>query len=303
MQVARDLNASGRFFALYNDLTRCLGVGDVTVVPIDGAWASPLSMELKSTWADESKMLAEIDFLSPHSDRPDFAELFEAVRDCLGLKDREESSLNKRAQRQVDELLERTDLLFRMQARLTGRLDPPGANHWRKVEEVLSRAYTVGSSFDIPEPNITYFAVRLHENEDALGDLRRTIERVLAQLPDENAGQAVSSADLAQHPKLSPFVPPIPLWPIPGDLRNALLAGRLFFGVRMSDQLWTEAFEAEGIDLEVRDREWHVSKGTAQGRLDNLEVWKLELGVALAGVSPVAVAMSVREVFETDEST
>ena len=150
VQIIRDLNASGEFFAVFNDLTRCLGVGDITVVPANTPWPVPLSMELKAKQVDDVGSQAEIDFLSPHSDEPEFAALFQSVRVCLGLKDRGQPTTDSRAQRQIDELLERTDLLFRMRGRLATRLPPPGSNHWGSIRQLLNNSYTNGSAFDFP---------------------------------------------------------------------------------------------------------------------------------------------------------
>ena len=198
VQIIRDLNASGEFFAVFNDLTRCLGVGDITVVPANTPWSVPLSMELKAKQVDDVGSQAEIDFLYPHSDEPEFAALFQSVRVCLGLKDRGQPTTDSRAQRQIDELLERTDLLFRMRGRLATRLPPPGSNHWGSIRQLLNNSYTNGSAFDFPEAGVAYFSVRLHDNEGAAPQLQRVLDRVKVHQPPETVAMAVSTADLAE---------------------------------------------------------------------------------------------------------
>lgn len=44
---------TGQFLVLDNDLTRCLGQGDITVVPVDGRWWMPLALECKTSASDE----------------------------------------------------------------------------------------------------------------------------------------------------------------------------------------------------------------------------------------------------------
>jgi hypothetical protein len=190
-----------------------------------------------------------------------------------------------------------------MQERLVSRLAPPEMNLWGCVKSVLHRGFTTGAAFDVPEAGVAVFAVRVHENESADDQLRAAIDRLNRTFPLDRTGTAVSTGDLAEHPRLSVLVPPVPVWPIPGDQRNAVLAGRLFLGVRMAQDLWEKAFEAQGIGFEDAGDEWHVELDGKVGRIDRLETWKLQLGVALSGVSPEAIAKSLREALEATEAT
>ena len=70
----------------------------------------------------------------------------------------------------------------------------------------------------------------------------------------------------------------------------------------ITEVVWSEAFESEEIALEVDGLEWIVRRNGESAHLDELEVRKVHLGVALAGVSPKAVAQSIREALD-QEST
>lgn len=48
-EIARKAHDSGHFFVIENDLTRCLGTGDLTVVFADRHWRQPLAIEVKSS--------------------------------------------------------------------------------------------------------------------------------------------------------------------------------------------------------------------------------------------------------------
>jgi len=49
-ELARRAMQSGELFVFENDLTRCLGVGDLTVVFATRPWTHPLTYEVKSSW-------------------------------------------------------------------------------------------------------------------------------------------------------------------------------------------------------------------------------------------------------------
>lgn len=89
---------------------------------------------------------------------------------------------------------------------------------------------------------------------------------------------------------------PVAIWPVPGDLRNAVLAGRLLFAVAIDDDVWLRAMSEEGLDWQRTDNDrWKVRDARRELDVDAVEVAKLELGFAFAGLSPRAVSQAVRD--------
>ncbi len=96
MMLARKAHDSGKYYVLENDLTRCLGMGDLTVVPADRGWIRPLSLEIKSKGQWKEGAEVKIGAIAIEYDHPVDAELYRDVRGTVGLKDSRSTNLSAR---------------------------------------------------------------------------------------------------------------------------------------------------------------------------------------------------------------
>lgn len=299
IEVARKLNSSGAALAGVTDITRCLGAGDVVVVGKDNA--IPLCLELKSTSISRSSTY--VGFYAPYAESGPVRELFDLVSDILGLEDdTAPPGHDGRTERQVHELIERTDFTTQLAARLVTKIREPSTDHWSSLRAVLERAYLYDSSFDILEPGIMAVAVRLQPGDQPSKALLRISEKAKnISNVGENA-QVVTTADLLANDMLSPFIMPIPLWPVTGDLRSALMASKLYLAIIVESEVWTRVFRDIGGERIKTSKGWTVRLDDQEMNLDPLEVAKLTLGVGISGLSAQAVAEAIRDTLARESS-
>src|SRR5438094_2223034 len=88
-ELARRAMHSGEFLVIENDLTRCLGVGDLTVVFAARRWKHPISYEVKSSARPAWRLGAElqIEAIAAVSDDPADVELHERFTAATGFGD------------------------------------------------------------------------------------------------------------------------------------------------------------------------------------------------------------------------
>ena len=89
MMILERAHASERFLVIDNDLTRCLGQGDLTIVRADGRWTAPLCLECFSN--DPGEPLREglevsVNLAGAVADHPDHTGLHRDFAEALGLR-------------------------------------------------------------------------------------------------------------------------------------------------------------------------------------------------------------------------
>jgi hypothetical protein len=305
--ISKSAHETGRFLVIDNDLTRCLGIGDLTVVSADGRWFRPIPVEIKSTVGGgafvEGAQL-EVELRTSVSDHPVDAEIWKDFRSTLGLSDtREGHRPPGDLGAQEKEMLERSKILMEVTSRIRGRFRTPEHLLWPDVERVLSRAMTEGSYYELIEEGIMAVGIRTRAGVD----MEAEHLRVLRELQDQGyAGREdliqASSIDLGQEDWLSPYVPPIPLWPLPLELRTALLTGELFYSCAYDPAVWDRAMLGAGVTLRREEPNWILERGTERISLDHISVMKLTLGVLFSGVRPREIASIVAEALSPAES-
>jgi hypothetical protein len=167
-------------------------------------------------------------------------------------------------------------------------------NHARSIRNVLERTLMSGSAYDIPEKGLAFVAVRNRTEDSSLEDFDKLLQRL--QSDGFPKGEPhLTIADLGLKDQLSPFVPPIALWPLPAVLRAAMLSGNVFFACVFSSSVWDEALRERGLSLErVANGGWIVTGGRQVLELDRLEAMRIQFGIAFSGVSPQDVASALR---------
>lgn len=288
-QMIQDTHATGQFFAIDNDLTRCLGDGDVTVVRAGKPWSLPLTLELKTpeSEVDESAGEVTVNFTAALSGHPDQAKLHEELAAAIGLsegvKGRPPSSLVK----QAEGMEQRAKLLFALtRPKPQLRRD---RSLWPSIQAIVHRAEMFGSSYDEPEPGIVYAAVRLRPGENAEELLLKLLERVQEHIARDE-GVSLDIADFRNKDEYSALMPPIALWPLPLTQRAALLGGSVYLACSFFGDVFERAFCAQGLQLNRENGYWQICGYGEPIVFDRLEVAKLRLGVAFNAMSPRELA-------------
>jgi hypothetical protein len=300
--VIIEAHKTGDFLVLDNDLTRCIGVGDITVLRADPRRVTlPLSLELKSRLhgvALTEGAEVSVNFAGTLFNDSSQAELYSDFVAALGLNSGISSDAPVTPSPQITELTTRAKLLVQMVSESRARLNAR-QEHWQSLRNVLDRALLTGGAYDSPEKGVAYMAVRIREGDNSEG----TMTALLGRMQGEGFPQGQPSltiGDFIKDDRLSTVAPPIAVWPIPLEQRAALLSGRIFLGCVFSSTLWDDVFKGEGLVIQRRRDEWIVRGGQQDMLLDNLEVLKLRAGVAFGGISPRHVAASIRAIADGD---
>ena len=169
-----------------------------------------------------------------------------------------------------------------------------GSSLWTSAGTVVRKALAEGTAYDMPEPGITFLAVRTCEGDDSHAALEQLVGRLRADgVPD--GAPSVSAHDFASEDHMSAVAPPVALWKLTRDERTAVLGGEIFFACIVTATAWADAFSRASLRLEEVKGHWLIQGDTDAVRFSRLEVRKLQYGVAFGGVSPVAVAQAVRQ--------
>lgn len=297
VQLIDDLHSDARLLALDNDLTRCLGSGDLTVVPSSTSWRLPLIVECKTTPPSEPLAVGTqvvINMSAPLATDDEHRALHDLFTQVIG---GQIGTLDRvaweRDATQATEMLEDANSLLRSLV-TRPELLASSRHSWQTMRNVLAKAMATGGAFDIAEPGVWFVSVRNRLGDDAESETSRLLTR-LRDLGCDPTWPTVTTGDLAMRDRLAAIVPPIALWPQPRYLRVALLSGDLFLACIMSENLWVEAFRDETLELKSDSRGWAVAGGKDVIRFDPLERAKLLAGVAFGGVSPRGVARAVHQ--------
>lgn len=300
-QVIIDVHKGGELLVLDNDLTRCLGSGDLTVVRADGRWSMPLSVECKTLDVPEELEIGSqvtVNMSAPVSSDLLHQELHDAFTRATNANvGRVGPQSRERVARQEAEMTERAEGLLASLVRRPQSIES-ASSLWGPMRKVLNRALQTGAAYDVPEVGLALAAIRNRPGDaseaESLGLLHR-----LQQEGFPKGEPFLTIADLSEDDRLSAVVPPIALWPLPREQRAALLSGDMFLACVFGSKLWETAFENAGLTVEMDDGSWVIRGNGAPVRFDPLERVKLRLGIAFGGVSPRAVAEAIADVIRS----
>lgn len=296
--VATEAHATGRFLVIQNDLTRCLCTGDLTVVRADGPWRHPAVFEVKTSKPDPDGK-SRITMLGTEGGWPTDIALVRDFREVLGFQLDDDAALDARAERQMQEILSRADLMHDISGSGMRPLSADGRTTWRALENVLRHALVHGTGFDLLEAGVYVAAVRCEPTDDFAALAGEVLGRVAEELnaaPGTDGWSVGTSGDLLDNPAAAPVVPPILLWRIGPELAARLVAQELFMAGYVRRSVWEDAFRAAGVSFSVEDDGgWVLRQGTGRVTFNQVEVAKLTGGVIYSGISPTAVAAAVAE--------
>ncbi len=302
LQVQQLLHDSGLYYALESDLVRCVGVGDLLVIPVGGIGLEPLPLELKSSGELVEGAQIGIGIITAYSGAESHARTYEGVVQVLGTAEWENPRVNPRAERQAAELERRTTGMFRLTRSGAQVLRTPAAPHWRVMEKVLNQACWREWSLDLAEEGVFKFAVRARPGDNVEGSLLKVFERIheLARVSPSNTHITATSTDLDAVDQLSALVLPVVLWPLPRTHRAAILAGELIAGGVRQDGLLERHLARRGITLTEVEGGVELRKEGQICSLPLLEFRRLRVDSALTGRSIADIAQSLSEAFNDD---
>jgi hypothetical protein len=297
MMILERAHASGQFLVMDNDLTRCLGQGDLTVVRADGRWTAPLCLECFSDEPDEplrEGLEVSVNLAGAVADHPDHTGLFSEFAEALGLKVGSTRTFQRpQKERQEKEMTGSARVALRLATRRIPALQTE-SSLWGSASTVIRGALAEGTAYHTPEPGITFLAVRNRDGDESLAALEQLFVRLRADgVPD--GAPSVSAHDFASEDHMSAVAPPVALWKLTRDERTAVLGGGVFFACIVTANAWANAFSRVGLRLEDVKGHWIIHGDANAVRFSRLEVRKLQYGVAFGGVSPAAVAQAVRQ--------
>lgn len=302
IELTQGAHQSREFFVIENDLTRCLGTGDVTVVRTNGKWVRPLTLEIKSAGEFRIGAMLGLHLVTATSDVPvDEQLLYDFIR-VLGLELRDDTPLPRNAVQQSRELVARSELMLAITTAATTALGRPTLTLWQSLQRVLDDSSKHGFAFDQVEPGVVYVGVDIRNVNDPKG----LAERVQAELraagyaPDENPWHVISTEEVRVNEAASAYVAPIALWALRPETRVALLSGQLYFQCIYDPAIWSDALRRVGVAMEPDPdgRGWILRKDQQVARLDPIEVKRIEMGLAFSGLSPRELAQRISQGFE-----
>lgn len=285
-------------FVLDNDLSRVLGFGDLTVVRAAPAPLRPLPLEVR-TRGDVQKDGARIEIHTVLTDVPFDDELLQLIGTAIQLDEGPGPAEGSRKARQLSEISDRTERLFRIQRDRRPGLPAPDPVHRGSLLAVIQTAGVRGQAFDIPEAGLAYAAVRVSEGVESINEaIQPTIASLerLGFAPNDPRASFVKSDDVTRLDKYSVIVPPIPLWDIPSGARAQVMNFDLILLCFFAPELWSLAFAAVGLTLHEDEKGWEVERaGGETSRFSPVEMMHAKIGAAFLGFSPRQVARVVAE--------
>ncbi len=292
--LSDDAHTSGALLVIDNDLTRCLGTGDLTVVSNDHEWVRPLVVEVKSTLSEEGHV--DINAFGPSANDASDRRLYALLNRAFRAESDPPHDVSLQHQKQRDDMLDHVKVLHASMARQVQSAGGASAIRWRTLENVLSKALQNGGSADIVD-GVAYLAVRARE-DDKPGDELVRLRDFLRQAGVSPTAESTTSGDFQERDFLSALLPPIPLWRLSHAVRVSILSGDLFFATCYKPSIWEDAFGEYGITLTSEKGGWRITKDGQTLMARARDVVALRYAVALIGMSHRQVVMDVARLFE-----
>lgn len=294
VKLQADIHATRRFTAIDADLTRCLGIGDLIIVPNGRPWRMPLAVEIKSKGILELGANVEISAVAAIGRDSETAQAFAELADLLGLREDNTPTKSPRAQRQVEELLQRAELLDAASRIVVQEPASPMSLQVQLINDLMREALHEGRALRIVGTDVAYVAIRSVGDDDARASASLLIEQLKARGFDEEC-RHMSSDDFQENDDFAPLILPIALWPFDEQVRVALLSRDLMLVAILRKQMWSRAFASAGLEMNEVAGEWRISSPMGSASFPPFDVERLTVGVAFAGVSPNEVARLVAE--------
>lgn len=288
----RMAHTAGGYIVVENDLTRCLGIGDLTVVSLEAIGSHrTYGVEVKTRGELAEGEEVRIDFILATGDGLAEDEAFlddftEVIGARTGASDQD---LTERGEQQVEKLVERTRLMREGLGRIGATVGWPQMRHLGSVVEVVRRAELFGRGWDQPEPGLLYGAVERATTEDFGRVIQRSRDEAeRAGFPLQSEALVFATSDeFGREARGAAHLTPIALWPLPRGQRTKILSEKIIFYTWFDSNRWDEAFERSGLTRREEEGHWIVESPEGETvTLDRLEVAVTTASVLFSGASP-----------------
>lgn len=305
--VRRRAHEDGRFLVVENDLTRCLGRGDMTMIPLEADRFRFYPIELKTHGQAQvgSHAYTHVHFMLAEDDHED-QKYADAFADAIGLERQADDQPSETIRRQRKEISRGRRTAHRLLTRLTARVSiPPPQNNLESIRTVLNRALRDGIGYDVPERGVGYGAVRSGAMDPESAD--RKLENPMSRFGlgrESDRVTIMSTTSLLSVDELSVNVRPIALWNLPVEHRARLLSGEIVLQVRHDATILKEIMEERGVAARfVEDQprwEFNVPGGPTVA-FDEVGMARLTARIMFEGVSPRTFADRLVQEFRGEE--
>lgn len=292
--IAGEAHRTGKWLAVEADLTRCLGVGDLVIVPFGRRWHRPLVLEVKTKGEYRPEGVADITVHSVVREGGADATLLDEFNASLGLKPSVGAPLAQTHGPQAERLLEHVQALHAITGLTARRLNVPNDGQWSRLTDVIGRAMDGGSAMSIGEDGVAYVAIRHREGDDVEAAVQAMLDQLRASGFERGQAEYLSSFDFQNEGagEEAGVVPPIALWDVPATHRVSLLLREVDLSIVIRPGVWREAFAEMGIEFSEHQGAWIVALDGKRAILSAFVAAKLH-NALLIGVSPREVANSV----------
>lgn len=299
MMVEEVAHGSGSFLVIENDLTRCLGTGDLTVVSRRVRDLPPIPVEVKASGSDLS-VGAEVGvglYMLEVND-PRALPVFQELQSLVGSEERPTERGVEPSTQQLKRFFRQGEALVREYGRKKAILGRPSP-HWSVMERVACRALGGQATFDAAERGLVYFALPVSDNPEWVAE-HESLQRRVAELVGVSAERPwhlSASIDVVNSDAASVVVVPIPLWRLSVEVKMAVLNLDLIIGSYMDYQVLVEHSRDRGVTLDVTGAAWHATKGDVTMTLPPADRARIMAEVAFGGAGLASLADKIAEGF------
>lgn len=306
--VRRRGNASGEYFVVENDLTRCLGIGDLTIVPREARGKHrvyPAELKTHGTPEVGERAHTELHFMVEEGDPTD-QEYVAAFAETVGASSATSQTVGQKVREQREEISEGRQAVAKWLSRLAGGVSPPPQDNLEAMKAALNHGMETGLGFTFPERGrIGYAAIRGEGFEMKSADQVDEVMKETGLGPDNKHVIRANTAHILRFEDSSTALSPIPLWSLPQEHRALLLSGDLILEARYDSFVLKEAMEERGIKLERQSGGSHWTFELPNGQtvaLDFLGMAELTSRITFEGVSPSVFADQLSQVLLNEEN-
>jgi hypothetical protein len=289
VQVMEDAARLGHSLVLDNDITRCLGLGDLTVIPFERPWMWPLSIEIKTSMDSGSPGSLDLVLLTLYSGNSSDEEFQAQFCRDLGMMRGTQGETEADTPQSI-KMHAQGGRALQVLAEVSGVRSPPLPSWRDALNELCERALEVGHACVSPEPGMAYFAV-LPMRANAAEALKAELD--IAGFANPSSG--LSSLEFLRDDSLSAVFPPIPMWELSDSARANIMAFQLEIGVLFGRTFWPEVAREFSAELEEVKGAWRIRRGDTVVAVRAMHVAESICSVAFQGHSPRQLVRSLLE--------
>lgn len=275
----------GRFLVLENDLTRCLGVGDLTLLSLEEPSLPPLSLEVKtSVDAVEVGAPVQLRVAFMEIDDPRARAVVADFESVVGLGAEEPTQAKPFDERQLASMFEQSTAAITSH----GSRSTLGVvtGNWEAVARVVGRAMPGQPALDLAEPGVWIAAISQRADGALLAaDIDRVSAMVQRLIPKGANQVSAHTGHLEEHDATGALAMPVPTWPLSLSVRAKILnADLILFSVVDLGEL-KQLLRDRGIELSIEAEEWICEREGREWRLERSTYARVLIDGAFGGLN------------------